>query len=89
MGARSERHLRQLSATLARGTMLATGPARYDEAAALYRQSRRRGVTVRKAMGCLIAAHAIAASIHVLHDDTDFRGLARSTDLGEDPDSLT
>lgn len=88
MGARSERHLRQLSALLARGTMLPTDPAQYDEAASLYRQARRQGVTVRKAMDCLIAAHTIAASLSVLHSDADFRGLARSSELQEHPDSL-
>lgn len=89
MGARSERHLRQLDALLARGTVLPTGPAQYDEAASLYRQARRQGVTVRKAMDCLIGAHAIAAAIPVLHSDADFQGLARSTDLQEHPDSLS
>ena len=88
MGARDEHHLQQLSALLARGTMLATPPGRYDEAAALYRQARAHGVTVRRAMDCLIGAHAIAAAVPVLHADADFHGLARSTALEEHPASL-
>lgn len=87
MGARGEQHLRQLDALLARGAMLPTRPTHYDEAAALYRQARRHGVTVRKAMDCLIGAHAIAAAIPVLHSDADFQGLARTTDLREHADS--
>lgn len=89
MGARSERHLRELTALLARGTMLRTRPSHYDEAAALYRPCRRSGVTIRKAMDCLIGAHAIGASISVLHHDDDFAGLAQCTPLTEHPESLT
>lgn len=89
MGARSERHLRELTALLARGTMLPTTPGHYDEAAAMYRQCRRAGVTVRKAMDCLIGAHAVRAATAVLHHDEDFAGLARCTALAQHPASLT
>lgn len=85
MGARDDEHLIRLSRLLARGRLLATTPGHYDEAAALYRSCRRAGETVRKAMDCLIAAHAIRAGTPVLHDDREFRVLAGHTPLRQEP----
>jgi predicted nucleic acid-binding protein len=84
MGARDEDHLRKLSRLLARGRLLATHVGHYDEAASLYRACRRQGATIRKAMDCLIAAHAIRAAIPVLHHDSDFTVLARHTAMREE-----
>lgn len=80
-GARDENHLRQLRGLLARATILPTGPADYEAAAALYRICRRQGETVRKLIDCLIAAVAIREEAPVLHADTDFDVLARHTAL--------
>jgi predicted nucleic acid-binding protein len=38
-------------------------------------------VTIRRLIDCLISAHAIAAGADLLHQDTDFEGLARCTTL--------
>jgi predicted nucleic acid-binding protein len=84
MGARDEEHLRRLSRLLARGKLLPTTPGHYDEGASLFRASRRRGEPVRKALDCLIAAHAISAEVPVLHNDGDFAVLARHTALREE-----
>ena len=83
-GARSERHLASLRGLLARATLLPTGPADYDEAAALYRVCRREGATVRKLIDCLIGSIAIRAGAPVLHNDDDFEVLARHTGLRVD-----
>lgn len=80
-GARDDAHLRQLRGLLSRATVLPTGPADYELAAALYRTCRRRGETVRKLVDCLIAAVAIGADAVVLHADADFDALARHTAL--------
>ncbi|MDE0342483.1 MAG: PIN domain nuclease [Deltaproteobacteria bacterium] len=80
-GARDERHLQALRRLLALATVLPTEPARYDDAAALYRACRREGETVRKLIDCLIAAVAIHARIPVLHRDADFEVLVRHTEL--------
>jgi predicted nucleic acid-binding protein len=80
-GARSEQHLNDLRGLLARGSLLPTGPADYEDAAALYRTCRRGGETVRKLVDCLIAATAIRASVPLLHADSDFDVLARHTSL--------
>jgi predicted nucleic acid-binding protein len=89
MGARDEDHLRKLSGLLARGRMLPTTPGHYDEAASLYRACHREGATVRKAVDCLIAAHAIRAAVSVLHHDSDFTVLARHTVLREETPTLS
>ena len=80
-GARDESHLLTLRDVLVRATVIPTEPSDYDEAAALYRRCRRRGVTIRKLLDCLIAAVAIRAGIPVLHNDSDFAALARYTEL--------
>nr|WP_249361897.1 PIN domain nuclease [Gordonia araii] len=80
-GARDENHLVSLRRLLARGVLLPTTPAHYEDAAALYRRCRRNGETVRKLIDCLIAAHAISEGIPVLHADEDFETLARHTAL--------
>lgn len=80
-GARDDRHLAQLRGLLARAVLLSTSPAHYETAATLYRTCRRRGLTVRRLIDCLIAAHAIDAGAELLQDDVDFEVLARCTAL--------
>jgi len=53
----------------------------FESAADLYRTCRRRGVTVRRLIDCLISAIAIRAGATVLHNDRDFHALARHTRL--------
>lgn len=53
----------------------------YGLAAALYRQARRAGVTIRKTLDCLIAAPCVRAGVPILHSDRDFQLLASCTAL--------
>lgn len=80
-GARDDHQLSDLRGLLARGSLLPTEPADYEDAAALYRACRRGGETVRKLIDCLISATAIRMSVPVLHADNDFEVLARHTPL--------
>ena len=50
-------------------------------AADLYRDLRKRGVTIRKANDCLIAQYALLADITLLHNDSDFELIASQTRL--------
>lgn len=50
-------------------------------AADIYRQGRRRGLTIRSSTDCLIAAIAIENSVPVWHRDRDFAAIARYTAL--------
>jgi predicted nucleic acid-binding protein len=52
-------------------------------AAEIYRQGRRRGITIRSSVDCLIAAIAIDHRIPVWHRDRDFSAIAQYTDLDE------
>lgn len=54
-------------------------------AAALYREIRKRGFTVRKPNDCLIAVYAIKNNIQLLHDDKDFQSIAMNSTLQVHP----
>jgi len=44
----------------------------FIKAAEIYRSLRKRGITIRKPVDCMIAAVAIEHSIPLLHNDRDF-----------------
>jgi predicted nucleic acid-binding protein len=50
-------------------------------AADIYRQGRRRGLTIRSATDCLISAIALANGATILHRDRDFDHIAQFTNL--------
>jgi predicted nucleic acid-binding protein len=54
-----------------------------DEAVRLYRTARRRGLTVRSSVDCLIAATASRHDVEVLHRARDFTALASVSALRE------
>ena len=81
-GGRDDAHTAQLRRLLARCEFLPTaGLDDFEQAAALYRQCRRAGQTIRALNDCLIAAIAIRAGVPVLHCDQDFDFLAEHTTL--------
>lgn len=49
----------------------------YREAARLYLRCRRAGVTMRGTLDCLIAQVALEHGLLLVHDDGDFRDMAR------------
>jgi predicted nucleic acid-binding protein len=53
----------------------------FRKAAELYRTLRRKGVTIRNAVDCMIAAVAIEHDIPLLHQDRDFTALAQHSGL--------
>ena len=52
-----------------------------EEAVGLYRAARRRGLTVRSSVDCLIAACALSSGLTVLHRDRDYPQLAKVSAL--------
>jgi predicted nucleic acid-binding protein len=50
-------------------------------AAGIYRQGRRRGLTIRSGADCLIAAIALENDATVWHRDRDFDNIAQFTNL--------
>lgn len=53
----------------------------YLEAATIYRSGRRRGITIRSSIDCLIAAIALKERYQVWHQDRDFHEIAKFTEL--------
>lgn len=51
------------------------------KAALLYRSLRRRGITIKKANDCLIAALCIEYNIPLFHKDKDFDNIAKYSAL--------
>lgn len=49
----------------------------YEIAAQLYRNARRRGLTIRKPNACLIAAVALEHGALLVHNDRDFLAIAQ------------
>ena len=81
-GGRDDAHAARLRRLLSRCEFVATeGLGDFEQAAALYRQCRTAGETVRALTDCLIAAVAMRAGVDVLHADRDFDALARLTEL--------
>lgn len=50
-------------------------------AADIYRQARRRGLTIRSTMDCIIAAIALDNGVTVWHRDRDYDHIAQFTNL--------
>jgi predicted nucleic acid-binding protein len=59
----------------------ARGLETFDTAANLYRTARRRGLTIRRSVDCLIAATCLESGAEIYHNDRDFDALARVSDL--------
>lgn len=53
----------------------------FRHAAAMYRRTRRRGITIRRTSDCLIASVCVRERAPLLHADVDFDRLASVTDL--------
>jgi predicted nucleic acid-binding protein len=53
----------------------------FISAAEIYREGRRRGITIRSSVDCLIAAIAIDRGVPLWHRDRDFSAIARYTPL--------
>jgi hypothetical protein len=55
--------------------------ATFIRAAEVYRSLRKRGVTIRKPVDCMIASVAIEHDIPLLHNDRDFDYMAKYSNL--------
>jgi len=53
----------------------------HEHAAELFRQVRRKGLTIRQSTDCMIAAVCIREGLPLLHDDVDFSRIASASDL--------
>ncbi|MBS0184533.1 MAG: PIN domain nuclease [Nitrospira sp.] len=49
----------------------------FDRAVEMYRRCRRKGITIRSTVDCLIAAMCLEADAELYHNDRDFMGIAK------------
>lgn len=56
-------------------------PLLQDTAIDLYRSLRKKGITIRKANDCLIAAQALLFNLPVLHNDRDFTMICENSEV--------
>ena len=85
-GLDSERAAREVEALLRRFEIVSiAGDAIATAAARNFRSLRRRGITVRKTIGLLIGTWCIENRKALLHNDGDFRPMARYLGLVEVP----
>jgi predicted nucleic acid-binding protein len=47
----------------------------------LYRHLRKKGITIRKSVDCLIASYTILGNMYILHNDSDFTQIAKESEL--------
>jgi predicted nucleic acid-binding protein len=52
-----------------------------NKAIEIYRTLRKKGITIRKSIDCLIAAYAIIGKMYLLHKDNDFTEIAKEYSL--------
>lgn len=89
-GARDDERERDLRRLLDRFQLVAFDAAtHFDGAVRIYRSCRRRGVTARGLIDCMIAAVAIGTEMPVLAHDIDFARIADVMALELDPASLS
>jgi hypothetical protein len=53
----------------------------FDRAAAVYRDCRKKGLTIRSTVDCLIAATCLEADAEIYHNDRGFDAIARVSGL--------
>lgn len=81
-GIRSDKDYRLVDERLAAFDILRLdGLDDFRRAAALYRDARRQGITIRRTLDCLIATVCVRESVPILHNDSDFDLLARCSEL--------
>ncbi len=81
-GARDAAHLRTLRRLLLGCEVIAVDGLRsWERAAAIWRQCRAQGATVRSLTDCLVAEVALRSGLAVLHADRDFDAIARTTGM--------
>ena len=82
-GAREELEWRKLKTYLLTQAILAPRDpvATHVAAARIYYDCRRRGLTVRSTLDCVVAQIAIEHGVPLLHDDRDYDAIARVREL--------
>jgi hypothetical protein len=76
-GIRTDSRFRTVEGVLDDLILLPASKATFLRAAQIYRRCRKKGVTIRKPIDCMIAAVCIEQTSFILHNDRDFDHIAR------------
>ncbi len=71
-GVREERDYKKIKTYFGNLLFLPMTQAMHLRSAEIYRSLRKKGITIRKPIDCMIASVAIAHKVHLLHNDKDF-----------------
>ena len=82
-GAKNEREWTELNNYLSTQDYIDPNIPSWSNAARIYYELRRQGITVRNTIDCLIAASAIEHDLLLLHDDRDFEAISKGTSLNQ------
>ncbi len=80
-GIRSDAHYRKTKDYFESLILMPMRRTTYEKSAALYRSLRKKGVTIRKPIDCMIASVAIEHALPLLHNDRDFDQIAKHSKL--------
>jgi len=80
-GIRSDLDYRKTRDCLDALIILPMGQATFVRATDIYRSLRKRGITIRKPVDCMIASVAIEHNLPLLHNDRDFDQIAKHSKL--------
>jgi predicted nucleic acid-binding protein len=80
-GFRSDIHFERARALLAELPLLTLDVEGHVAAARLFRRLRKKGITVRGTIDCIIAQTCIAADVELLSTDHDFQAIAQHAPL--------
>lgn len=58
-----------------------SGLETFEEASGIYRDCRKKGLTIRSTVDCLIAATCLQAGAELFHNDRDFEAIAKVRNL--------
>lgn len=79
-GIKSDRHFRQVKSYLLGFPIYSLKAVNsYVEAAQIYRQAQKKGLTIRRPLDCIIARIAIENDLVLFHNDRAFDAIARTT----------
>ena len=82
-GAKNEREWTELNNYLSTQDYIDPSVPSWSNAARIYYELRRQGITVRNTIDCLIATSAIEHDLLLLHDDRDFEEISKGTSLNQ------
>jgi predicted nucleic acid-binding protein len=83
-GAKNKKEWQMLEDYLSTQIYMETSPDTWREAARIYFDMRRKGITVNSPIDCCIAQIALESGILLLHRDHDFQQIAKVRKLEEE-----